>query len=45
MFTQGKEVDEICSALEIKRNSAFVYRQRVLEKFTKEIRRLDEELS
>ena len=45
MFTRGHSVDEICDKLNIKRNSAFVFRQRVIEKLTKEIRRLDDELS
>ena len=45
MFTRGNSVDEICEKLDIKRNSAFVFRQRVLDKLTKEIRRLDDELS
>ena len=45
MFTKGNSVDEICEKLDIKRNSAFVFRQRVIEKLSKEIRRLDDELS
>ena len=45
LFCQGKSVDEVCETLELKRNSAFVLRKRVLEKLSTEIRRLDEQLS
>ena len=45
LFMEGLSVSEISIKLDIKVNSAFVYRQRVQEKFYREIRRLDEELS
>jgi len=45
LFCQGKSVDDVCETLELKRNSAFVLRKRVLEKLSTEIRRLDEQLS
>ena len=45
MFTKGIHIDEICRTLDIKKNSAYVFRQRALDKLTKEIRRLDDELS
>ena len=45
MFYQGSSVDEIVETLEIKKNSAYVLRRRVLERLRIEIIRLDEELS
>jgi len=43
LFAEGCSVDEVCSRLELKRNSAFVFRSRVQNLFHREIRRLDEE--
>ena len=45
LFMNGKNVDEVCKELNIKKNSAFVFRKRVQERFSKEIRRLDYDLS
>ena len=45
LFMNGKNVDEVCEELDIKKNSAFVFRKRVQERFSKEIRRLDYDLS
>ncbi|MCM8536247.1 MAG: sigma-70 family RNA polymerase sigma factor [Lentisphaeraceae bacterium] len=44
-FSEGKTVDEICIDLDIKKNTAYVFRSRVQEKLHREIRRLDAELS
>ena len=45
MFFQGKHIDEICELLEIKKNSAYVFRRRVMERLRIEVIRLDDELS
>ncbi|MCM8536568.1 MAG: RNA polymerase sigma factor [Lentisphaeraceae bacterium] len=45
LFMNGKNVDEVCDELDIKKNSAFVFRKRVQDRFSKEIRRLDYDLS
>lgn len=45
LFYQGKAVGEICETLDIKRNSAYVLRKRILERVRIEILRLNEELS
>ena len=45
MFCDGVEIEEICEKLDIKRNTANVYRNRVQERLHKEIRHLDKELS
>ena len=45
MFSEGKDIDDICRELDIKKNTAYVFKNRVQEKLHKEIRRLDRELS
>ena len=45
LFTEGKSVDEICTSLDIKKNTAYVFKNRVQERLHKEIRHLDRELS
>ena len=45
MFTEGKNIDDICKELDIKKNTAYVFKSRVQDKLHKEIRRLDRELS
>lgn len=45
MLNSGKTLQETCDALNIKVNSAHVFRKRVQTKLHKEIRRLDQELS
>ncbi|MCM8530021.1 MAG: sigma-70 family RNA polymerase sigma factor, partial [Lentisphaeraceae bacterium] len=45
MFSEGKQVDQICEELDIKKNTAYVFRSRVQDKLHREIRRLDSELS
>lgn len=45
LFSEGKSVEEICEQLEIKANSAYKLRSRVVDRLCKEIRRLDDELS
>ena len=45
MFCDGVGIEEICEKLDIKRNTANVFKNRVQEKLHKEIRRLDKELS
>ena len=45
LFSEGKSIDAICEQLDIKKNSAYVFKNRVQEKLYKEIRRLDDELS
>jgi RNA polymerase sigma factor (sigma-70 family) len=45
LFTEGKLIEAICEELDIKKNTAYVFRSRVQEKLHKEIRRLDAELS
>jgi len=45
MFSEGKGIEDICDELDIKKNTAYVFRNRVQEKLHKEIRRLDRELS
>ena len=44
-FSEGKDIETICEELDIKKNTAYVFRNRVQEKLHKEIRRLDRELS
>ena len=44
LFGQGLDVHEVCARLDIKKNSAHVYRQRVLKRLNREIRFLDDEL-
>ena len=45
MFTEGKDVETICKDLDIKKNTAYVFRSRVQDKLHREIRRLDADLS
>ena len=45
MFMKGKDVESICADLDIKKNSAFVYRKKVQERLFKEIRKIDYDLS
>ena len=45
LFSEGKKIEEICELLDIKTNSAYVFKNRVQDKLYKEIRRLDLELS
>jgi len=45
LFREGKTVDQVCESLQLKSNSAYVLRKRVIDKLCREIRRLDEELS
>ena len=45
LFTKGKSVSEICEELQIKKNTAYVFKNRVQERLQQEIRRLDRELS
>lgn len=45
LFSEGKDIDTICEELDIKKNTAYVFKNRVQEKLHKEIRRLDRELS
>jgi RNA polymerase sigma factor (sigma-70 family) len=45
LFSQGKNIEEVCEELDLKANSAYVLRSRVSDKLAKEIRRLDQELS
>jgi RNA polymerase sigma factor (sigma-70 family) len=44
-FSKGKDIDEICQELDIKKNSAYVFKNRVQELLYKEIRHLHRELS
>lgn len=44
MFYEGTKVDKICEVLNLKRNSAFVLRKRVLERLRIEIIRLDNQM-
>ncbi|EDM28356.1 probable RNA polymerase sigma-H factor [Lentisphaera araneosa HTCC2155] len=44
-FSEGKEIEQICLDLDIKKNTAYVLKNRVQDKLYKEIRRLDDELS
>jgi RNA polymerase sigma factor (sigma-70 family) len=44
LFSQGKDVHQISSELELQNNSVHVYRQRVLKRLNREIRFLDDEL-
>ena len=45
MFSEGKDIEFICEELDIKKNTAYVLKNRVQDKLYKEIRRLDDELS
>ena len=45
MFSEGKDIEVICNELDIKKNTAYVLKNRVQDKLYKEIRRLDDELS
>ena len=45
MFSEGKDIEVICEELDIKKNTAYVLKNRVQDKLYKEIRRLDDELS
>ena len=45
LFSEGKEIEFICKELDIKKNTAYVLKNRVQDKLYKEIRRLDDELS
>ena len=45
MFYKGSKVEEITQVLQIKVNSAYVFRKRVLERLRIELVRLDDELS
>ncbi|MDD7985549.1 sigma-70 family RNA polymerase sigma factor [Lentisphaera marina] len=45
LFSQGKNVTEISSELDLQKNSVHVYRQRVLKRLNREIRFLDDELA
>ena len=45
MFYKGLHVSEICEKLNLKENSAYVLRKRVLERLRIELIRLDDELS
>ena len=44
MLTSGSSLDDVVEGLGMKRNTAVVYRKRVVERLSREIRRLDEEL-
>ncbi|WDE98681.1 RNA polymerase sigma factor [Lentisphaera profundi] len=44
LFSQGKDVNEISTELQLQKNSVHVYRQRVLKRLNREIRFLDDEL-
>ncbi|MDD7987505.1 sigma-70 family RNA polymerase sigma factor [Lentisphaera marina] len=44
-FSEGKEIEQICVDMDIKKNTAYVLKNRVQDKLYKEIRRLDDELS
>ena len=44
MFLAGESVDKICAQLEIKKNTAYVFRKRVQTRMRREILRLEEEL-
>ena len=44
-FSEGTEIEQICLDLDIKKNTAYVLKNRVQDKLYKEIRRLDDELS
>jgi RNA polymerase sigma factor (sigma-70 family) len=45
LFSEGKQIDFICEALDIKKNTAYVFRARVQDRLFREIRHLDAELS
>lgn len=45
MFMEGKDIESICTSLDIKKNSAYVYRKRVQERLFKEIRKINYDLS
>lgn len=45
LFSKGMSVDDICSQLDLKANTAYVLRGRVTEKLAREVRRLNDELS
>ena len=45
MFSEGKDIEVICAEMDIKKNTAYVLKNRVQDKLYKEIRRLDDELS
>ena len=45
LFLKGKTIEEVCSTLEIEKNSAYVLKSRILERIIPEIHRLDQELS
>ena len=45
MLAEGKSVDEITKFFDMKRNTLYVIRKRIVEKLSREIRRLDEDLS
>ena len=45
LFTEGKNAEEISDILDLKLNSVYVMRKRVIEKLSREIRRLEDELS
>lgn len=45
MMAEGKSVDEISKALGLKANAIYVIRKRVIEKLSREIRRLENDLN
>ena len=45
LFSEGLAVEDICEKLELKRSTAYHYRKQMLNKLSREIRSLNEELS
>ena len=44
MFMDGDEIDEICRTMDVKKNTAYIYRKKVLETLYHVIKDLDEQL-
>ena len=45
LFSKGMSVEDICEQLDLKPNTSYVLRSRVTEKLSREVRRLNDELS